>query len=204
MSKKIVLIGGGGHAGVVIDAIATSGEFEIFGIIDPGIAAGVSIKGISVLGNDDILKEVYASGVRNAFITKGSIGDPGIRIKLYELARAIGYGFPFIMHPKANVSADARIGEGSFIAASATVVTGTVVGRNAIINTSASVDHDSVIADFVHVSPGAILCGGVNVGARTHIGAGAIIVQNVKIGTDCFINAGAIVSKNVADNEKVR
>ena len=41
--EKIVLLGGGGHAKVLIDLINACGRYEIEGIVDAQLAAGVSV-----------------------------------------------------------------------------------------------------------------------------------------------------------------
>jgi acetyltransferase-like isoleucine patch superfamily enzyme len=68
-----------------------------------------------------------------------------------------------------------------------------------IVNTVASVDHDCVLGDFVHVAPGARLCGGVTVAAGAFIGAGAVVVPGRRIGADAIIAAGAVVLTDVPD-----
>ena len=52
MSKSIVLVGGSGHAKVIMDVIRSSGG-EIFGILDDGISAGTQVLGVPVLGKTD-------------------------------------------------------------------------------------------------------------------------------------------------------
>lgn len=41
------------------------------------------------------------------------------------------------------------------------------IGLGAILNTGCSVDHDNLLGDFVHLSTGAHLAGGVTVGMGT-------------------------------------
>ena len=75
----------------------------------------------------------------------------------------------------------------------------TIIGRHCIINTKASIDHECVINDFVHISPGSVLCGNVIVGEGTWIGAGSIIIPGVKIGKNSIIGAGSVVVKDLPD-----
>lgn len=203
MNKKedIVLVGGGGHCKVVIDAINNGGIYNIEGIVDSKLEVGKKVLGIPVIGNDDILPIIFENGVKNAFISVGSIGDCTLRKKLSDKLKGIGFDLPVVIHTKAVVAQDVRVGEGTFIAASATINPGTVIGHNAIINTSSSIDHDCHIADFVHVAPGVKICGGVIIGEDTHIGTGAIIVQELKIGKRCMVKAGHTVKKDLADDE---
>ena len=197
MKKKIVLIGGGGHCKVIIDAIEGCGEFNIYGIVDSSLPKGTPVLNIEVLGKDDILPELFKKGISHAFISVGSIGNCEIRKKIYKNLKAIGFKLPVIIHPKAVISKYAELGEGTFVAAGAVINAGTKIGKNVIINTSSSVDHDCEIGDFVHIAPGATLSGGVKVGDNTHIGVGASIVQCLTLKENSFIKAGALITGSI-------
>lgn len=202
MKRDMVLIGGGGHAKVVIDAVKNSDRYEICGIVDPKLPQGTSVLGIKVLGGDGILRGIFKKGIENAFIGIGSISDCSLRKKIYGDLKRIGFRLPFIAHQKAVIAEDAEIGEGTFVAAGAIINPGTTIGRNAIINTSSSVDHDCTIGDFVHIAPGVILSGGVRVGEETHIGTGAKVTQYVTIGKRCTIGAGQTIRHDMVDGQK--
>ena len=202
--KQIVLVGGGGHCKVVIDAIRLSGDYQIYGIVDPGISKGEVILGVPVLGNDDILEDIFKKGVNTAFVTVGSTGDSSLRIKLYERLKDIGFILPVIVHPKTVISQNIEIQEGTFIAASVTVNAGTKIGRNTILNTSCSIDHDCVVGDHVHIAPGVILSAGIVIGDRTHVGTGTKVANYIRIGKDCMICMGEVITGNVPDRIKVR
>ena len=203
MAKKIILVGGGGHCKVIIDAIRKSKEFDIIGITDP-LLVGQKISGIPVLGNDDELHSLFKEGVKYAFIGVGSVGDCTARKNIDANLNRIGFELPVIVHPKAVVGSDVELGKGTFVAAGAVINPGVKTGMNVIVNTCASIDHDCVIGDFVHIAPGATLSGGVSVGDETHIGTGANVIQNKKIGKRCMISAGFTVFRDVADESKAR
>lgn len=195
--KKIVLVGGGGHCKVAIDAIRKADNFEIDGVVDARLKKGKKILEVPVIGNDDILPKRYSKGVKYAFIAIGSVGDCTLRKALYKKIIKLGFKIPCIIHPKAVVAADVKIGEGTFVAAGAVINPGTKIGRNTIINTSSSIDHDCQIGDFVHIAPGTTLSGGVKVGDETHIGTGANIIQYLTIGKKCVVGAGTTVRHNI-------
>jgi N,N'-diacetyllegionaminate synthase len=199
--KEIILIGGGGHCKVIIDAIESSGEFSIYGIVDQVLPEGASVLGVKVLGKDDILPELFERGIRYSFIAVGSVGNCDIRKRIYANLKKIGFKLPVIIHPKAVISKYVRIEEGAFVAARAVINVGTSIGKNAIINTSSSVDHDCNIGDFVHIAPGATLSGSVKVGDETHIGTGANVIQSVSIGKKCMIGAGSTLRKDLKDGQ---
>jgi len=201
MKEKIILIGGGGHCKVVIDAIINTGTYNIKGIIDNKMEDEVKVLGIPVIGNDVLLPELYKKGINQAFVAVGSVGDCNLRKAIYKKLKNIGFDLAIVVHHRAVVAKDVEIDEGTFIAAGAVINPGTTIGKNVIINTCASVDHDCKIGDFVHVAPGATLSGGVEVGESTHIGTGANLVQGLKIGKGCMVKAGTIVKRDLADNE---
>ena len=202
MAERIVIIGGGGHAKVVIDAMLLKNEFEIVGIVDKYSSAGSSVCGIDVIGDDKALTAIFKDGVRHAFVGIGSVGNCDLRKRLYGELKRIGFQLPVIVHPDSTVAKDAILTEGVFIAARAVVNPGTIIGVNAIINTTSSVDHDCFIGAFAHIAPGAVLSGGVKIGDETHIGTGANIIQNVEVGQRCMIGAGVTVRHNLPDGAK--
>ena len=53
------------------------------------------------------------------------------------------------------------------------------IGDFAIVNTAAVVEHDCIVGEGAHVAPGAVLGGGVRVGARTLMGIGSVMRPNI-------------------------
>ena len=92
---------------------------------------------------------------------------------------------------------------GTIIMKGAVVQPGAWLRMHCILNTCASVDHDCEIADFVHIGPGAHLCGNVRVGEGTLIGAGTIVTPGVKIGPWLVIPAGSVVTKDCTNEDDV-
>lgn len=198
---KIILLGGGGHAKVLIDLIITSERYEIAGILDPQIEGNVS--GISVLGEDSLLPELHEKGFKNICVGVGSIKDNIKRKGLYEEAKKLGFNLPFIIHPKSVVSATAHISEGVQIMAGAIIQTGSSIGENTIINTGAIIEHNSHIGKHVHICPGAVVSGESFVDDEAFIGVGSTIIQSIKIGKGALVSAGAVVVNDVPDGARV-
>jgi acetyltransferase EpsM len=121
-----------------------------------------------------------------------------------EIASKVKHSFAAaLVHPSALIARSAFLHDGTVVIHGAIVQSSTQVGRHCILNTGCSVDHDCELSDFVHVGPGAHLCGGVRVGEGTLIGAGAIVIPNISIGSWCTVGAGAVVTESVPDNATV-
>jgi len=196
----VVVIGAGGHARVLVEALLRAGT-RIVGAIDPDGAAGRSLV-ITYLGGDDVLAEYPPSKVRlvNAV---GSTGDASRRRGVFERFKNAGYTFASVIHPAAVVATSCQLAEGVQVMAGAVVQPGTRIGANSLINTSASVDHDCVLGAHVHIAPGATLSGGVRVGDNAHIGTAACVIQQVVVGEGAVIGAGAVVLADVDRDTKV-
>lgn len=201
---KIILLGGGGHAKVLIDLIRTSGKYEIAGILDPQIKID-SVFGISVLGEDDLLQELYDKGIRNACISIGSISikDNNKRKGLYGNVKQLGFALPNLIHPESFVSSVAQISEGAQVMAGVMIQTGSTIGINSIVNTGAIIEHHSRIGKHVHICPGVVLSGESFVDDEAFIGVGSTIIQGIKIGKGALVAAGAVVVNDVPDGARV-
>jgi UDP-perosamine 4-acetyltransferase len=199
MSERVILIGAGGHAKVLIEALEASGV-EILALADADRARwGAKLLERRIEGGDDWLLKQPAASIRlvNAV---GSVDRESLarRRAVFEKFRAAGYRFAQVVHPSAVVSRRAALGEGAQVMAGAVIQADAQVGANGLINTRASVDHDCQIGAHVHIAPGAILSGGVTIGDGVHVGAGAVLKQGVKVGDAALIGAGAIVLRDVS------
>jgi UDP-perosamine 4-acetyltransferase len=202
IAMPVAILGGGGHARVVIEALHRAGE-TILGVIDPkpGVTASLP-SGISYLG-------ATLQGLRpdqaDLAIGVGSVDIAGAerRARLFAEAKAAGFGFRRVVHPETIVPADAVLGEGSQIMAGAILQPRVVLGANCIVNTGSRLDHDCQVGDHTHLAPGAVLSGDVRIGDRCHIGTGAIIIQGIRIGAGSMIAAGAVITRNLEAGAKV-
>lgn len=201
--QEIIIIGGGGHAKVLIDLIRTSGRYEIAGILDPLLEIKSTFPDIPVIGNDDMLEELFSNGVRNVCIAVGSIRDNSKRKALYEQVKKIGFVAPHLIHPKTIVSRKAQVADAVQIMAGAIIQAESMIGENTIVNTGSIIEHDCKIGKHVHICSGAIISGGCEIGEGVFIGAGATVIQGIKIGKNSIVAAGAVVVNDVAYDKTV-
>lgn len=201
-SLPINILGAGGHAKVVINALHCLGA-NISGITDPDPNThGKSILGVKVLGGDDV---VFKYALDSVVLVNGvgSTNASNHRKFLFQQFLDKGFGFKSVIHPSAIVSKDVNISDGALVMAGVVIQPGCQIGANAIINTRASVDHDCFIGAHSHIAPGAVLGGGITVGEGCHIGAGATVIQSIRIGAGALIAAGATVISDVPANGRV-
>lgn len=201
---KVIGLGAGGHAKVVIDMLQLEGRYQVVGLLDVREQLwDQRILGVPVLGDDNLLPELRQQGIGGAFIGLGCTSDMGPRRRLFE--RAVEQGFEVIsaVHPQAAVSPHASLGQGATVMARAVVNACAVVGDNVVVNTGAVVEHDCRIGNHVHIATGALLASTVEVEDHCHIGIGASVRQCLRLGQGSVVGAGAVVVKDVTAGQVV-
>lgn len=193
MRPRIVIYGAGGHGKVVADVVEKQGIYELVGFVDD--ARKDKVFGIPVVGTCADLESLRGRGIEFAV---SAVGDAEVREMTDNRLLAAGFTLCAAIHPSAQIARGARIGEGSVVMPGAVVGPDVVLGRSCIINTCSSVDHDCVLGSYVHVAPGAHLCGEVHVGSHALVGAGATALPGTRIGEKVTVAAGAVVAGSPA------
>lgn len=194
-SKKVVILGAGGHARSILGLMAAL-NIRATGCIAPAAPAAGWPSECPWLGDDAALDALDLSQV--ALVNGlGSVGSTALRRKVFKAARARGFSMPTLVHPSVMLSENVSIDEGSQVFAGAILQAGVIVGENTLLNTGCIIDHDCVIEAHAHIAPGVTLSGDVRIGAGAHIGTAAVVIQGISIGAETIIGAGAVVTKDV-------
>jgi sugar O-acyltransferase (sialic acid O-acetyltransferase NeuD family) len=194
---SLAILGASGHGRVVADTAIEAGWRSIAFFDDASVEP--SFGRWPILGDTESL----CSSLKAFSGVIIGIGNNRVRLRKQKALLEAGALFPSLVHPRAYVSRDARIGAGSVVFAGAVVQPGVVLGSGVIVNTAATVDHDCMVADGAHICPGAHLAGGVGVGECAWVGIGAAVKQCVSIGSDAMVGAGAVVVSDIASGVTV-
>lgn len=202
MTGPVVIVGAGGHARVVADALLCQGV-EVRGFVDEDRSLhGSSVYGRPVLGADGALDDEALVGcdLVNGLGGIGREQGSPLRRRVQERLEAAGRRFVGVRHPTAHVSPRAELAADVQVLAGAVVQPGARIGTGSVINTRAVVEHDCRLGAFVHCAPGSVVCGDVSLGDDVHVGAGAVIRQGLTLGQGVVVAAGAVVvaDQNVA------
>ena len=196
-SDGIVVIGGGGHAKVVISILRKQYD-SILGYTD--LKDNGVLMGVPYLGSDRELVAL-AGGTRkfSAVLAVGQVGPGQPRYEIWTRLQSLSLAFPLIVSPDAVVNEEVSGGEGAVVMDGVVINTGATIGCGAIVNTNSTIEHDVVLEDWVHVAPGATISGGVTVGRFSMIGAGATVIEGIKIASGCMVGAGATVVNDLTE-----
>jgi sugar O-acyltransferase (sialic acid O-acetyltransferase NeuD family) len=204
-ARPLLLIGGGEHAGVVVEAAATHpGRWRVVGYTDPRPDLGpLASTGAPCLGDD--VTGLAGAGTappddRPALVLAvGGVGDAGARRRVAHTVEGLApwARWATVVHSAAWVSPSAELSDGTVVLAGAIVNAGASVGPHGIVNTRAVVEHDVRIGAFVHLGPGAIVGGGARIGSDVTVGMGALIRDHITVGDGATIGMGAVVVADV-------
>jgi len=190
MNSKIWIYGASGHGKVVLDCLMANNTL-VNGYIDDDPAK-------KSLNNLSVYDRSFVNSTKDKVVF--GIGENHIRKKLAE---SLHFNFFSVIHPTVTISHFSDVGTGTVVFHHSVIQSGSKIGIHCIINTKASIDHDCNIDNYVHISPGAILCGNVSIGELSWVGAGSVIIQGIKVGRSAMIGAGSVIIRDVPENAVV-
>lgn len=196
--KRLAIIGASGHGKVVAEIAQINGWDEIVFYDDNPQKKTVNTW--KVKGNIDGF--ISKSQKFNGFFV--AIGDNTLRMEItkYIISKGVS-SLVSLKHPSAILSNYTTIGLGTIVMPGVVVNSMSKIGNGVILNTSSIIEHDNIIQDFVHVSPGVSLAGGVQIGMLSWVGIGSSVKQNIVIGANVTIGVGSVVVENIDKNVTV-
>jgi len=199
---KVIIIGAGGHARVIADALVSRNEFgdnnEVVGFLDDDENLHDREQlGVRIIGRISELKKFEHDAVVIG------IGDNIVRWKLFLDLKKCGEKIITVIHPRAIIAPNVVVGDGTVIFAGVVINSGAHIGSNVILNTACTVGHDLIVSSHAQIGPGVNLGGGVTVGEGAFVGIGSAVIQYKTIGNWAVVGAGAAVIHDVAPYETV-
>lgn len=164
----------------------------------PGASAGLPLD-CSVVPPDDA-DQVAGRGVPIAL----AIGDNRDRRRAEKWVRGTGRSLARLVHPRAEVSPSARLGDGCVVNAGCVVWTQSTLGTGVLMSPGSMVSHGSHIGDFTFLSMASRIGSGTDVGPGVLVGMSATVMTGVRsVGDGAILGAGAVVIGDVDDSDVV-
>lgn len=200
--KRVIVIGSGGHAKVVLDILEEMGEIEIIGITSKTLKSGLVFNNYPVIGDDGVLANFRNSDCLIA-MGIGGYKDNNLREQIYNYVKDIGLTFLNVIHPSAIISKSVILGESVVIFSGVIINTDVKIGNNTIIATGSTIDHETIIGNHVLISAGVTIGAYSVINDNALLALGSKVISGINIGKGSLVAAGAVVVKNINDNERV-
>ncbi|WP_102524005.1 acetyltransferase [Vibrio tapetis] len=198
--KPLIIIGGGGHASVLVDILRMQGR-NIVAIVSPDDPNRRTVfKGLTRFRNDD---DVFQFSNEDVLLVNGIgvLPNSDFKQKLNQYYLAHGYQFETVIAETAQVSPYATVEAGAQVFAGAIIQAGARIASHVVINSGAIIEHDCCIGEYNHIAPNATLCGQVETEKNVFIGANATVIQGIKLAQHAVVGAGAVVIRNLLAGE---
>ena len=192
---KVVIVGSGGHAKVIIDILNSSNKYDPVGCVSADLTVKV-VAGGPVLGNDATLPQLFFKGIKYAFV---AIGDNKKREKLSKYVVESDFELINAISVYSYIASSVTLDKGIAVMPGAVINAYSVIENNVIINTGATIDHDCFIAAGCHIAPGCNIAGNVSIGQGSFLGVGCKVVPKITIGEWSIIGAGAVVVSDLPE-----
>lgn len=192
--KRIVLVGGGGHALSLIESLPENIEIAGYTALAPSEKISADWLG-DECADPSIPYLPYPFHI--AFIYSG-IPEMSKRKRIIDRFEKSGARFASIISPLSVVTPNSFIGEGCAVLSGA-IINRATLSRHVVVNTGAIIEHDCVLGDNTFIGPGAIVGGGVSIGDDCFIGLGAKIRNGISISSGITVGMGAIVTRDLTE-----
>jgi UDP-3-O-[3-hydroxymyristoyl] glucosamine N-acyltransferase len=135
---------------------------------------------------------------------RAAVAVAGDRRAFARTLRSHGWALESIVHPRAEVSPSASLGEGVIVGPMS------VLGAGARLAPLVQVGRGALVGHHVELGEGAVLHPGANIGGRSQVGAaatisiGAVVVSGTRVGERAVVAAGSVVVRDVEAGRRVQ
>lgn len=119
------------------------------------------------------------------------------RLELYGPAKLRGYRLVTLVHPKAYVAPDARLGDNVWIGPGVIVSRGCKVAGDVMVNAGVRLDAGVQIGAHGWIGPGASIGAATEVGGHCVLGADVHVSAGLQIGKHCMLTQPGLWTKSL-------
>ena len=185
---EVVIAGAGGSGLKVVQILEDLGREPVGFVDDNPDLWGTDFFGYPVLGGPDAVKGKHVGAVC-------PIGGPANRKRMVDRLRAYDVEFPSVVHPSAQVSSRARVGQGNVFSQNVVIQPGATIGDFNTFNIGAIVGPLAEVGDFCTVNAVVMIASESVVSDFCYIGMGAKILQRTMLAQGTVVGANAFVNR---------
>ncbi len=195
---KVAVLPGGKAFRQVEDALIGSSAYDLVGFFDdnkrdfPGCIDAIDFKKISGYVNKGAVDRVFVA-----------CGDAGLRATLLNQLQQHGIRTINVIHPTAEISRSATIGNNVYIGPKVVVSSKAYIDNGAFISSLSNVEHHCIVGQNTLFGPGVMLSGSVSIGKNVVLGAGVSVESNIEVQDNVYVAPGFGVSQHLKEGERI-
>ena len=154
-----------------------------------------SVLGVPVFPFEAFKEKYTPSPEVSVFV---AIGEPKSRAAVCANVQNSGYRFARLIHPNAEISPSAVIGD-DVVIGNCFICPLVKIGDHAIIANRCTVGHDSSVGSYTVMNEGVFVGGFTEIGEMVYIGANAALKDRIRVENNAAVAMGAAVFKDVPE-----
>ena len=198
MSLDVVLIGAGG-SGLKITQIAEdrwdngSRDWKIVAVLDDDVALhGQQLLDYPIVGGTEALNIQFMDKKIGVIC---AVGAPVTRRRIVDRIKGPNISFPNAIHPSAQVSKRACMGQGNILCQNVVLQAGVEIGDFNCFNMAAVMGPLATTGDFCTVNAHTMLASGSALGNYCYVGMGGKVAPRIKVDEGTTIGANTFVHR---------
>ena len=204
MSRKVVIMGGGGNASVIAYAIIEAAQkgqsdLQFCGYLNDRDNVS-EIEGYPVIGG---LKDIPKLIDENYFFINaiGKIGFQKERIELLESLNIPDNRYATFVHPSAYVAPNVKLGVGCVVMPNVSISPGTIIGKCTRIMINAVIGHNNKIGDYCFFAAASCTGAYLNIEDGVFVSLNATIKEFLTLKKYSTVGMGAVLTKDINEHE---
>lgn len=204
--ERVVIIGAGNGAEVVIDILLDDPTKEIVGLVDDNVR---KLKNYKFPALDCTIRD-FPDRYDNTFYDTAiiSIGanlsSMKFRRSVFEDYEKRGVRFTNAISKSAEIRRGVQIGVGNVIGSGCYIGTLTIIGNNNSISYGTNIGHHNVVGSHNLFAPGVFTSGSDIIGDSCILPAGVAMVNRAQIGNEVVVPVGYAITNNLEDGEIIK
>ena len=199
MTTRPLVVLGAESLGREAAEIALAAGYRSVSFLDDALAgAPAQVLGLPIEGG--FARALDARNDADYFV---AVGRAAVRGHWMRAIREAGGRLATLVHPRAEVSASARIGANTMISFGCHIASNVVLGEGNILWSAVIVSHDCTVGNYCFFGPAVAMGGYTHIGDQAMFGCGARLRSCITIGNRVIIGMGAVVIRPVPDEHFV-
>ncbi len=195
--KELYIVGAGTYGEVMYELAEACGYHIVAFYDEDDSKIDTTVMGVKVVGKFSQLTDAEIKD-KNFVV---AIGNNKIRCDIMTDINARGGITPTLIHPSAQISKSAKIGNGVYIQMGAVIWTKVELGDFVIISPNTVIAHHTKVGKACMISTLCAVGASLEIGDYTFFGFGSIAITGMhRVGKNVYLGAGTTVTKDTCDN----
>lgn len=204
LQQRVLILGGGRGAVLVIDTILRQRKHKIVGILDDNEELiGKKIMGYPVLGSINEVEKLWEKKNFDCLIISFS-NNLLARAEVFEKYYSLKISFTNVIDPTVILHSNVFIGTGNVILANCRVGSCAVIGNNNFFSAYVNIEHHNEVGNDCTFGPGVITSSRAKIGNRVKFGTGIFVEPGIKIGENSIVASGSILTVDIPPKSVVK